>query len=103
MTHPPACVVPSKNDAVRIRIKAVAGAKHEAIAGLLGDQLKIKVSAPPEGGSANDAIRSVPARSLGVPIRDLRLVSGSSSRDKVMDVRGIRRDIEIRLQGFLVG
>jgi hypothetical protein len=33
MTDRPVCAVPSKSDAVRIRIKAVLRAKHDAVAG----------------------------------------------------------------------
>ncbi len=101
MTDPPACVVSSEGDALRIRVKAVAGSRQSGIAGLLGDRLKIRVSAPPEGGRANDAIRNVLASSFGVAMRDVTLVSGASSREKVLDIRGEPIALAVRLKAIL--
>lgn len=39
-----------------IRIKAVPGASRDSLAGLLGDRLKIRITAAPEDGKANKAI-----------------------------------------------
>ena len=44
-----------RNGRVFVRVKAVPGARQNAVTGTLGDRLKIRVSAPPEGGKANDA------------------------------------------------
>jgi uncharacterized protein len=101
VTDPPACVVSSEGDALRIRVKAVAGSRQSGIAGLLGDRLKIRVSAPPEGGRANDAIRNVLASSFGVAMRDVTLVSGASSREKVLDIRGEPIALAVRLKAIL--
>ena len=62
-----------------IRVKAVPGASRDAIAGALGDRLKIRVSAPPEGGRANDAIARVLSSALGLQERAVRLVAGPAS------------------------
>lgn len=51
-----------------IRLKVVPGASRNAIAGLLGDRLKVRVSAPPEGGKANKAICRVLANELGCSV-----------------------------------
>jgi uncharacterized protein len=101
VTDPPACVVSSEGDALRIRVKAVAGSRQSGIAGLLGDRLKIRVSAPPEGGRANDAVRQLLASSFGVAMRDVTLVSGASSREKVLDIRGEPIALAVRLKAIL--
>ena len=49
----------------------------------------MRVSAPPEGGRANDAVLAVLADALDVTRRDLELVSGLSSRDKVVALDGM--------------
>jgi uncharacterized protein (TIGR00251 family) len=41
---------------VEVRLKVVPGASRSAVAGLLGDRLKVRIAAPPEGGKANQAI-----------------------------------------------
>ena len=52
----------ARGDDLVLRVKAVPGAKRDAIAGALGDRLKIRVAAPPEDGQANAAIRALLAR-----------------------------------------
>ena len=75
-----------RNGRVFVRVKAVPGARHNAVTGTLGDRLKIRVSAPPEGGKANDAIRAMLATYLGCKPRELELVGGASSAEKVFEL-----------------
>ncbi|MDZ4830757.1 MAG: DUF167 domain-containing protein [Phycisphaerae bacterium] len=74
---------------VLIRVKAVPGASRDQIAGLLGNRLKIRVAAPPEGGKANHAICRVLAKALGIAERDVTIESGSSSAEKVVRLSAI--------------
>jgi hypothetical protein len=74
---------------VLIAVKAVPGASRDQIAGVLGDRLKVRVSAPPEGGKANEAIRRVVARALGLKARDVFIESGASSPEKLLLAVGI--------------
>ncbi len=74
---------------VAIRLKAVPGAKRNEIAGVLGDRLKVRVSAPPEGGKANKAICALLAETLGLRLRDIEIVSGLTNPEKVARVTGI--------------
>ena len=48
-----------------------------------GTALRIRVTAPAEGGRANRAAAEVLAQALGVPKTRLVLVRGAKSRDKV--------------------
>ncbi|MGA1225058.1 MAG: DUF167 domain-containing protein [Phycisphaerales bacterium] len=73
---------------IELRIKAVPGARREEIAGPLGDRLKVRVSQPPEGGRANDAIRALIAATLGVEPRAVELVSGPTSPQKTLRLIG---------------
>lgn len=71
-----------------IAVKAVPGAKRDEIVGLLGDRLKVRVSAPPEGGRANKAIEALIAGALGVRASAVEVEAGHSSAEKVVRVRG---------------
>ncbi len=50
------------------------------------------MSAAPERGRANDAVVGLLADRLGVPPASLSVISGRSSRDKVVELRGLGRD-----------
>lgn len=75
--------------AILLAVKAVPGAKRDEIAGPLGDRLKIRVAAPPEGGRANRAITELLARALGMKARDIELVAGASGAEKTFRLRGV--------------
>ena len=60
-----------------------------AIAGVLGDRLKVRVAAPPEGGRANAAIAELLAEACGVPPRAVTLESGAAQPQKCFRVRGV--------------
>ena len=54
-----------------------------------GKALRIRLAAPPVDGAANEALMALLAAELGVPRRSVRIVSGSGSRNKVVEVDGI--------------
>ncbi len=74
---------------VLIAVKAVPGAATSEICGVLGDRLKVRLAAPPEGGRANAMLRDVLARALGVRPSDVEIVQGASGPNKTVRVRGI--------------
>jgi uncharacterized protein (TIGR00251 family) len=51
-----------------------------------GDALKIRLAAPPVEGKANLALRRFLAEAFDVPLRNVRIVRGEASRDKVVRV-----------------
>ena len=48
--------------------------------------LAVRVTAPPAGGAANAAVTKLLAKALNLPQRDIVLVSGASSRNKVFEL-----------------
>jgi uncharacterized protein len=84
---------------VRIALKVVPGSRRDRIVGALGDRLKVKVSAPPEDGKANRAVCRLLAEALGVSERDVEVIAGHSSPEKVVRVIGKRAS---DLQGLWV-
>lgn len=49
-------------------------------------RLRVRVTAPPADGAANAAVAKLLAKALGLPGRDVMLVSGATSREKVFEV-----------------
>jgi len=84
---------------VRILVKAVPGAKRSEIVGRLGDRLKIRVTAPPEDGKANEAICELIAAALGIKSRDVRVVGGHSRAEKTLEVDGVGPEAVAALGG----
>ena len=74
-------------DDLLIPVKAVPGASRDVIAGVLGDRLKVRVTAPAEGGKANKAICTLVARSLGVKSNAVTIEQGHTAAEKVLRVR----------------
>ncbi|MFM7075771.1 MAG: DUF167 domain-containing protein, partial [Planctomycetaceae bacterium] len=50
----------------RLEVKVVPGSSRDQIVGWLGDALKIKVTAPPEKGKANERVVELLAGALGI-------------------------------------
>ena len=85
-------------DDVLIHIKAVPGASRDQIAGAVGDRLKVRISAPPEGGKANKAICRLIARTLGVKGKDVTIDGGQTNPEKTVRIGGAAaEDVAARL------
>ena len=65
------------------------GAKRTAVAGVYGTALKISLAAPPVDGKANKELCVFLAKMLKLPKSAVTLVSGQTSRDKVVFLSGI--------------
>lgn len=73
------------------------GAKQTEVAGMHGEALKIRLSAPPVDGKANDCLIGFMSKTLGVAKSRIALVSGSSSRAKRLRVEGVDAESVRRL------
>lgn len=71
-----------------LSIKVVPGARRDQIVGRYGDGLKVRVSAPPEGGRANEAVAALLAGALGVPVRQVAVLRGHTSPRKTLRIAG---------------
>jgi uncharacterized protein (TIGR00251 family) len=76
------------------------GARRTEVVGRLGDAWKLRVRSAPERGRANDEVSDLLARTLRLPSRDVRIVSGHASRDKLVEIAGLTVvEAERRLSG----
>lgn len=89
----PACRV---NDMALLNIRVQPRASRNEIAGLSEDGvLKVRVTAAPTDGEANDAVLRLLAKHLHMAPGALTIVRGGSSRNKVIEVAGLS-DAELR-------
>lgn len=66
-------------------------ASHNALAGLHGDQLKLRLTTPPVDGKANKAVIAYLAKLCHLPKSAFTLKSGHQSRSKTLLVSGIEQ------------
>lgn len=77
---------------MRVAIRVRPGASRTAVGGLHGDRLVVAVTARAVDGAATEAALRALADALGVRPRHVSLVSGATSRDKVVEVEDDARD-----------
>lgn len=74
---------------ITIEVKVEPRSSKRGISGVMGSVLKVKLTAPPVEGAANEQLVEVIAEALGVRKTDVRIIRGSSSKLKVVEVRGL--------------
>jgi uncharacterized protein len=60
--------------------------------GVLDGVLRLRVTAPAVEGAANAALLALLADELGVARRDVRIVAGAASRQKLVVIDGVDQD-----------
>ena len=89
-------------NAFHVALKVVPSASRDRIVGEHGDALKIAVTKPPEDGAANKAVEQFLREQLDLRRRDIALVGGFTSRDKVIRITGLTREqLTARLDALL--
>ena len=74
---------------VMLSVHACPRAAQDQVQGLHGDAVKIRLRSPPVDGKANDALIAFLSQILDVPVRDLIIVAGHSSRRKRVAITGV--------------
>jgi uncharacterized protein len=75
----------------RLKLRVSPGARRAGIAGRRGDAWKVRVAEPPEGGRPSEAVLRLLAKTLDVPRARVALVSGHSSREKIVVLDGLEQ------------
>ncbi|MDH3726400.1 MAG: DUF167 domain-containing protein [Myxococcales bacterium] len=76
-------------DSVTFEVRVAPRASRNAIMGVHEGALKVALTAPPVEGAANDALRKLIAKVLGVPKSNVEIIHGERARNKVLRVRGV--------------
>jgi uncharacterized protein (TIGR00251 family) len=83
-----------------IRVRVLPRTSKNQIVGVDGGVFKVKLTAPPVEGKANKALVQFLAKKLGLPKRDIEIVSGEHSREKSIRINGLSVD---EVLGILTG
>ena len=87
-------------DGVTFAVRVVPRSSKSEITGIHGDALKIRLTAPPVEGRANEALIAFLAKRLGVRKSQVEIVAGATSRRKAIRVMGVSlQEVEERLLG----
>jgi len=57
-----------------------------------GDSIKIRIAAPPVENAANHALIEFIAERLGIAKRRVRILSGATSRKKILEIDDVSAD-----------
>ncbi|MBI5384898.1 MAG: YggU family protein [Verrucomicrobia bacterium] len=78
-----------QKEGVCLAVKLQPRASKNEIGEALGDELKIKVTAPPVDAAANEALVRLLAETLGCPRGAVQIVRGHTSRHKTVLLQGL--------------
>jgi uncharacterized protein (TIGR00251 family) len=81
--HADGCILP---------VRAQPGARKNAVTGERAGALKVAVTAPPEGGRANQSLVELLREALGLKRSQIELIAGQTSRDKRFLIRNMTKD-----------
>jgi uncharacterized protein (TIGR00251 family) len=78
--------VETRGTAVRVSVHVQPRASRNEIVGVHGAALKVRLQAPPVEGAANDALIALLAERLGVARSAVRVIGGTTSRAKTVEI-----------------
>lgn len=80
---------------MRLAIDVVPGSSRDVVVGWMGEALKVRVTAPPDRGRANEAVVRLMADTLELRPSRIRIATGPKSRRKLLEIEGLD-DAEVR-------
>jgi len=83
-----------------VNVQVMPRASRAGVAGLLGDAVRIRLTAPPLENRANEALVRFLSDTLDVPRPSVEIVAGKRGRKKVVRVAGISRGELFRRLGL---
>ncbi|HHU87172.1 MAG: DUF167 domain-containing protein [Pelotomaculaceae bacterium] len=88
-----------KNGVV-FKVRVQPRSSKNQIAGLFDDSLKVRLTAPPVEGEANEACCAFLAKVLAVPRLRVEIAAGQSSRNKLVRVEGLNIEQVLKALGL---
>jgi uncharacterized protein len=72
-----------------INVKVIPNSTRSMLAGVERDVYRIKLTSPPVEGRANEELKRLLAKKLGIAKSLVRIVSGEQSRTKRVEIQGL--------------
>jgi uncharacterized protein (TIGR00251 family) len=96
----------TRDGAIQFAVRVSPRSSRQGIEGLIRDEtgakfLKIAVNAPPEGGKANKEVLALIAKTIGIAKSRLSLVSGETTRKKVLRLEAVDAVLLTRLNDWI--
>jgi uncharacterized protein len=76
----------------RLRVRLTPRAGADRVDGIADGLLRVRVSAAPVDGAANEALCRLLAREIGVPRTSVQVAAGATSRVKVVEIDGVEEE-----------
>jgi len=76
----------SKMVRIDIKVRLLPRSSRNQVVGRRGDEIRVKVTAPPVDGKANKALIDCLARKLAIPKQSLEIVSGKKTKLKTVRI-----------------
>ena len=84
------------SEIVKIKVKVLPRGAKDQILGMDQGEIKIKLTAPPVEGKANEALKRFLAKKLGLKKKSIEIVKGIRSRTKIIEIRGMAKEELLR-------
>lgn len=76
-------------DGVVVDVQVVPRSSRERIGPLVGERVKVQLTASPVEGAANEALIVLFAKSLRIPRRQVTILQGEHGRRKTLRIEGV--------------
>ena len=76
-----------KDGALILHVRVQPRSSKCAIVGVEDETLKVKLTAPPAEGEANEQLIKLLSKELGVPKSNIQIIRGETSRNKTLEIR----------------
>ncbi|MGB3399738.1 MAG: DUF167 domain-containing protein [Candidatus Deferrimicrobiaceae bacterium] len=81
-----------EEESATVAVQVMPSASRAGVVGLLGNAVRIRLTAPPLENRANEALVRFLSASLNVPRPSVEIIAGKRGRKKIVRVTGMSRD-----------
>ncbi len=79
------------SDGILIEVKVEPRSSRKKITGVIDNVLKVKLTAPPVDGAANEQLIGIISEETGIKKSGIRIIRGLSSKRKVIEIKGVSK------------